>query len=55
MHHGNNQNVINLNRVQQRVWEHLGQATPNVCLEDAPTVRRLHNLPDGCLDTPDEP
>ena len=56
MHHGNDQNGINLDRVEQRrVREHFGQTTEYVCLEDAPTLRRLNNLPNDSLDAPNEP
>jgi hypothetical protein len=55
MHHRNDQNVINLDRVEQRVREYLGQTTTDICLEDAPTLWRLHNLSNGSLDTLNEP
>ena len=54
MHHGNDQNIINLDRIEQRVREHLGQTTTDVFLEDTPTLWRLHNLSNGCLDAPNE-
>lgn len=38
MHHRNDQNVINLDCVEQRVREYLGQTTTDVRLEDAPTL-----------------
>ncbi len=55
MHPGNDQNLINLDRVGQRAREHLGQTTTDVCLEDASNLWRLRFLSNGCLAAPNEP
>lgn len=54
VHHGKNQHMIILNRVEHGVREHFGQTAANVRLQDGPDIRSAHDVPNRRLHAIDE-
>jgi hypothetical protein len=55
MHHGDNENVICFDRVQDAIWKNSGKATAHVFVNDTPSIGRVDDASDSSFDRLDKP